>query len=129
MIMLSKFEKRVVIGIGVLFIFIVLVAIVDQDLDAEYGAVYPNQRSQPHYPTYDNRAIQANRYNNPQSNSSTNRSEVLKTKVKGYRESTYWGSEHPIDERIKEMNDDEFSRYISEKVAQNDNDVYWGAEY
>ena len=33
-----------------------------------------------------------------------------------------------VDEKVKQMNDDEFDRFIDE-VEQNDADVYWGATY
>ncbi len=62
-------------------------------------------------------------------NSNLNRHEVLQKKVKGYRESTYWGVEHPIHENTKDLSDDEFKRFIKEEVEPKDEDVYWGAEY
>jgi hypothetical protein len=129
MIMLSKSEKLVVIGIVVLFISIVLVAFADRDQDAVYEAGSPNQQAHNEYPSYENIATPPYGYNNPQPSPSSDRAEIFKNKVKGYRESTYWGSEHPLDVRIEEMNDDEFNRYVSEEVVQNDNDVYWGIEY
>jgi hypothetical protein len=64
------------------------------------------------------------------SNNPTNptRKEILQTKVKGYREATFWGSEHPLDEEIRYQNDNEFDRFI-EEVELDDADVYWGVEY
>ena len=58
-----------------------------------------------------------------------NRDSILQKFSKGYREETYWGNEHPIIEKTKDLNDDEFKRYIEEEVVEKDNDVYWGAEY
>jgi len=60
---------------------------------------------------------------------SINRKEVLKQNVIGYREQTYWGNEHPIDQRIEDLNDKEFSDFIEEEVISKDIDIYWGAEY
>lgn len=49
--------------------------------------------------------------------------------MKGYREQTYWGSEHPVQERTRYLDDDEFNRYLREEIEEKDADVYWGAEY
>lgn len=49
--------------------------------------------------------------------------------MKGYREQTYWGSEHPLDEETRYLNDDYFSSFIQEEIEEKDADVYWGAEY
>ncbi len=62
-------------------------------------------------------------------NSNLNRHEILQKKVKGYRESTYWGLEHPTQEKTRDLSNDEFKRFISEEVEINDENVYWGAEY
>ena len=56
------------------------------------------------------------------------RHEILQTKVKGYREETYWGEQHPTYEKVRDMSDYEFDRFIDE-VGINDADVYWGASY
>jgi hypothetical protein len=56
------------------------------------------------------------------------RPELLQTKVKGYREETYWGEQHPTYEKVRDMSDYEFDRFIDE-VGINDADVYWGASY
>jgi hypothetical protein len=128
-IMKSKVERFGITVIVGLFILIVLVAIPDRDQGTDYGAVYPSQQSEYEYPSYENRANPTYGYTNTKSNSSTDRTEILKTKVKGYRESTYWGTEHAIDERVRNMNSSEFKRYVKEEVVQNDADVYWGAEY
>lgn len=62
-------------------------------------------------------------------NSNLNRHEVLQKKVKEYRESTYWGVEHPIQEETKDLSKDEFKSFIKEEIELKDEDVYWGAEY
>jgi hypothetical protein len=56
------------------------------------------------------------------------RHEILQTKVKGYREETYWGEEPPTHEKVRDMSDCEFDRFI-DKVGINDADVYWGTTY
>ncbi|NQU32092.1 MAG: hypothetical protein HQ521_02560 [Bacteroidetes bacterium] len=65
----------------------------------------------------------------PQGTSTLNRDEVLKKSLKGYREQTYWGSEHPIDEKIRDFDDKEFNTFVEDEIKSNDVDVYWGAEY
>lgn len=64
-----------------------------------------------------------------QRNSDLNRDEVLKKSLKGYREKTYWGSEHPIIETTKDLNDKEFNRFLEDEIKSKDADIYWGAEY
>jgi hypothetical protein len=49
------------------------------------------------------------------------RDEIFKKTVKEYREYTYWGSEHPIKEKTRHLNNDE--------VEIIDADNFWGAEY
>ncbi|WP_319229683.1 hypothetical protein [Draconibacterium orientale] len=74
-------------------------------------------------------------YRNPtphhlsQGASSIDRIEVLQKNVKGYREQTYWGNEHPIDRKVEDMDDSEFSDFIENEVKSKDIDIYWGAEY
>ena len=58
-----------------------------------------------------------------------NRDEILKKNLKGYREQTYWGNQHSIDEKVNQMDDEEFKEFIEEEIQSNDADVYWGAEY
>ena len=60
------------------------------------------------------------------SHNSTNlqRHVILQTKLKGYRESTYWGEQTPTDEKVQHFSEEEFDRYI-EKVELDDADVYY----
>ena len=69
-------------------------------------------------------------YSSIQSRKSTDitRHESLQTKVKGYREETFWGEHTSTAEKVRYMDDDEFKDYL-EEVELNDADVYWGAEY
>jgi len=61
--------------------------------------------------------------------SNLNRDKILKESLKGYREQTFWGSEHPITETTKQLNDKEFNRFVEDEIKSKDVDVYWGAEY
>ncbi len=65
----------------------------------------------------------------PQGTSDLNRDEVLKKSLKGYREQTYWGNEHPVKEITKDLNDKEFNRFVEDEIKSKDVDVFWGAEY
>jgi hypothetical protein len=62
------------------------------------------------------------------SHNPSHRHEILQTKVKGYREETYWGEQSSVDEKVRYMDDDEFKDFL-EEVELNDADVYWGATY
>ena len=86
--------------------------------------------------SYPHQPIQLNKSNSlprqsysPQGTSDLNRDEVLKKSLKGYREQTYWGNEHPIKETTKDFNDEEFNRFVEDEIKSKDVDVYWGAEY
>ena len=58
-----------------------------------------------------------------------NRDEILEKSLKGFREETYWGNEHAVKEKTKDLNDKEFSRFVQDEIREKDVDVYWGAEY
>ncbi len=81
------------------------------------------------YPSFDSDNSYSSSSKGRRLNSNLNRHEILQKKVKGYRESTYWGSEHPSYEKTKDLNNDEFDRFIEKEVEQKDDDIYWGAEY
>lgn len=65
----------------------------------------------------------------PQRASSIDRIEVLQKNVKGYREQTYWGNEHPIDRKVEDLDESGFIDFIENEVKSKDIDIYWGAEY
>jgi hypothetical protein len=67
--------------------------------------------------------------NNSQSRLILNKDEVLKKSLKGYREQTYWGSKHPINEKINDLNDKEFNRFVKDEIKSKDVKLYWGSEY
>lgn len=61
--------------------------------------------------------------------SDLNRNEIFKKSVNGYREFTYWGSDHPIQEQTRHFDNDEFDTFIKEEIQENDSKIFWGAEY
>ena len=78
----------------------------------------PNINPQPSYCTYSR---------DSRDNQGYDRDEIFKKSIKGYREYTYWGSEHPLQEKTRNFDDDEFDRFIKDEIK--DKDVFWGAEY
>lgn len=68
-------------------------------------------------------------FQKPQGIPKLNREEILRKNLKGYREQTYWGNEHPIDEKMRDLNDKEFNDFVEDEIKSKDADVYWGAEY
>lgn len=122
--------RHIVIGLIVVFILFLFYRIGDDD----YSYANPRPQSQvptqshKSYPSLDSERAYPYFLTGSLKPSSFNRHEILKAKVKGYREQTYWGEETSIDEKVRHMNDDEFDRFI-EKVEENDADVYWGATY
>lgn len=122
--------KHIVIGLVIAFILFLFYRAREVDysydqtgIQPRFQATGPNganeSESESEYP------YSSTRSPNP---SNLTRHEVLQTKVKGYREETYWGEETSIDEKVKYMNDDEFDRFI-EETEQKDADLFWGAEY
>ena len=81
--------------------------------------INPTVDSEKDYPT------SSTGYPNP---STLTRHEILQTKVRGYREETFWGTEHHTHEKIQHFSDEEFDRFI-EEVKLDDSDLYWGAQY
>jgi hypothetical protein len=121
-------SKHIVIGLAAGFILFMFCRIGNED----YSYARPGTQtqipiqSQPTYRSFESE--QGNSSSSTWSNNPTsvNRHEVLQTKVKGYREETFWGEEHPTHEKVRHMDDDEFDRFIDE-VELKDADVYWGA--
>jgi hypothetical protein len=126
--MVSIKSKHIVIGLAVGFILFLFCRIGADDYSNEYREAQIPAQTQASY--YWNESKQAYPSSSIRSNDLTNptRSEILQIDLKGYREATYWGSEHPLDEEIRYQNEDEFDRFI-ENVESNDAGVYWGAEY
>lgn len=67
--------------------------------------------------------------NNFQSCPILNEEEVLKKSLKGYREQTYWGSQHPVYEKIHDFNNKEFNRFVKDEIKSKDVNLYWGTVY
>jgi hypothetical protein len=123
-------SKHIVIGLAAGFILFLFCRIGDEG----YSNQHPGTTTQgatptrPSHLTFDserNYTTTSTRSNNP---SNPTRHEILQTTLKGYRESTYWGEQHPIDEQVRDMSDYEFDRFVDE-VGIDDADVYWGATY
>ncbi|KOH46802.1 hypothetical protein NC99_03880 [Sunxiuqinia dokdonensis] len=53
----------------------------------------------------------------------------MEKNLKGYREQTYWGNEHPVDEKVRHLDNDEFKDFVEDEIVAKDIDVYWGEEY
>jgi hypothetical protein len=66
---------------------------------------------------------------NQRNHSDLNRDEILNKSLKGYREETYWGNEHSISEKSKQLNDKEFNTFVQDELSDKDVNVFWGAEY
>ena len=121
-------RKHIVIGLVIGFILFLFSRIGDEDYSYDFSGAQtqwpiPTQSS---YRSYDSEQTYSS--SSTWSNNPSNRHEILQTKVKGYREETYWGEQSSIDEKVRYMDDDEFDRFV-EKVELNDGDVYWGATY
>ena len=123
-------SKHIVIGLAVGFILFLFCRIGNYS----YSYQHPGATTQgatptlPSHLTFDserNYSTTSTRSYNP---TNPQRHEILQTKVKGYREETYWGEQHPTYEKVRDMSDYEFDRFIDE-VGINDADVYWGASY
>ena len=77
----------------------------------------PNNSSsyhQPH-PIQLNNSLPHHHLYLPQGTSDLNRDKILKESLKGYREQSYWGSEHQIIETTKDLNDNVAFLYLSIK--------------
>ena len=123
-------SKHIVIGLAVGFILFLFCRIGNEGYSYQHpGATTHGATSTlPSYLTFDserNYSTTSTRSHNP---TNPQRHEILQTKVKGYREQTYWGEQHPTYEKVRDMSDYEFDRFIDE-VEINDADVYWGASY
>ena len=122
-------RKHIVIGLVITFILFLLFSSEDEDYSYEFSKTqtqipqlkqyYHSLNSEQSYP------LSSALPNNP---TNFQRHEILQTKVKGYREETFWGEQSSTAEKVRHLNDDEFDRYI-EDLEQNDSDAYWGAEY
>ena len=123
-------SRHIVIGLMVAFILFLTYKIGDEDYSYNNLGAYNQRPIQSHSsnPIKDSEQAYPSTSTWSHNPLSTNRHEFLQTKVKGYREETYWGEQHPIDEKVRDMSDYEFDRYIDE-VEENDADVYWGATY
>ncbi len=122
-------SRHIVISFVVAFIFFILIRANEVSNQLKHPGTHIPLQSQTSYRSFDNDQPYSSYSFKTQTQSNLNRHEILQTKVKGYREQTYWGSEHPLDEETRYLNDDYFSSFIQEEIEEKDADVYWGAEY
>ncbi len=120
-------SRHIVISLVVAFILFILVK-ANEDI---HLYEYPGAQIQSHTSYF---SLDCDQYFSSysfktQTQSNLNRHEILQTKVKGYREATYWGEDHPKQEQTRYVSDDEFGRFIYEELELKDEDIYWGAEY
>ena len=116
--------RHIILGLVVGFIIFLFYRIGDEDYSYGQSGTHPH-RNIPTLTFYN--SLKSEQTINSSSKWSHNplsstRHEILQTKVKGYREETYWGEEHPIHEKIQQMSEDEFDDFI-EEVEINDADV------
>ena len=126
--MVSIKFKHIVIGLLIIFIL----SLFHRKGNEDYSYGQSGTKTQNPIPTQSfDRSMDWEQYHSSSSTWShkpSNRQEILQTKVKGYREETYWGEQSSTAEKVRYMDDDEFKDYL-EEVELNDADVYWGATY
>ena len=121
-------RKHIVIGLAVTFILFLFCRNGDEDYSYDQTGTQAQGAFQSHTSFRSSDIEQAYSSTGSYTPSNHTRHEILQTKVKGYREETYWGEQHPTYEKARDMSDYEFDRYIDE-VGINDADVYWGESY
>ena len=128
--MVSIKFKHIVIGILIIFILSLFHRKDNEDYSYEYSGTHTQIpiQSQSYYHSMDWEQDYPSTSTWSSKPSSSTRHEILQTKVKGYREETYWGEASSTADMVRYMDDDEFKDYL-EEVELNDADVYWGAEY
>ena len=122
--------KHIVIGLSIVLLLFLLFLWGNENYESDNSGPHPQGfiHSQPSYHKLESEQNFSNSTPCLNNNKSPTRHEILQYNIKGYREKTYWGSEHPINDKVRYMDNDEFDRFI-EEVELNDADVYWGAEY
>ena len=118
-------SKHIVIGLAVGLILFLFCRIGNDGYSYQRPGATPALPSQLTFESNRNYTTTSTVSDNP---INPQRHELLQTKVKGYREETYWGEQHPTYEKVRDMNDYEFDRFI-DSVGINDADIYWGATY
>ena len=120
-------SKHIVIGLAVGFILFLFWWIGNDGYSYQHpGAIIQGATStRPSHLTFDserNYTTTSTRSYNP---TNPQRHELLQTQMKGYREETYWGEQHPTNEKVRDMSDYEFNDFV-EEAENNDANVYWG---
>jgi hypothetical protein len=122
-------RRHIIFCLVVALILFILVRANDNDHPYEYPRPHNPLQSPSPSPSFDSDQSYSSFSIRTQTQSNINRHEILKKKMKGYREATYWGSEHLVQERTRYMTDDEFQTHMREEIEYKDTDVYWGTEY
>jgi hypothetical protein len=121
-------SKHIVIGLAVAFILILFCRNGDEDYSYDHTGTQSPMQYQSSYRSFESEQGISSSSTWSDNPATQTRHEVLQSKVKGYREETFWGEQSSTGEKVRHMNDDEFSDFI-EEVELNDADVFWGAEY
>ena len=123
-------SKHIVIGLAVGFILFLFCWVGNGGYSYQHpGATTPRPTpTSPTHLTFDSERDYSTTSTGSHNPTNPQRHEILQTTVKGYREQTYWGEQHPTYEKVRDMDDAEFDRFIDE-VGLIDADVYWGASY
>ncbi len=123
-------SKHIVIGLAIGFILFLFWWIGNDGYSYQHpGATTQGATSTlPSHLTFDSECNYSTTSTGSYNPTNPQRHELLQTKVKGYREETYWGEQHPTYEKVRDMSEYEFDRVI-EEVELNDADVYWGESY
>jgi hypothetical protein len=123
-------SKHIINGLVVGFILFLFYLLGQDGYTYQHPGANTQGTTPPHpsHPTFDSERTNPTTSTGSYNSTNPQRNVLLQTNVKGYREETYWGEQHPIDEKVRDMSDYEFDRYIDE-VEENDADVYWGATY
>ncbi len=122
-------SRYIVISLVVAFFLFLLVKANEDDYSIEYSRTNTQIQSQNSYPSFGSDRSFSSYSFRTQTQSNLNKHEILQKKMKGYREHTHWGSEHPTQERTRYFTDNEFEIFVREEIEENDAEVYWGAEY
>lgn len=121
--------RYIVIAVAIAFLFFMFLKESNADYSTVTPGAYNTNHNQSHYFYQAKELGEAHSISlTEDDNPTSSKHDILQTKLKGYRESTYWGNEHTNHDLVKDMNDDEFGRYV-EEVEIKDADIYWGAEY
>ncbi|WP_053179229.1 hypothetical protein [Sunxiuqinia dokdonensis] len=124
-------KKHKIVSILPLFLFVFIVLLVKSNFDKkEYISSSPSTQHPTSSKDFDFPISNSSQhYDSLQDIHPLDRNEILEKNLKGYREQTYWGNEHPVDEKVRHLDNDEFKDFVEDEIVAKDIDVYWGEEY